>query len=71
MNNNIDDGVTIFKKFEAMIEADTPLEEKKNFQKYPFQELVLTQLYPRIDINVSKGMNHLLKCPFCVHPKSS
>ncbi|GAA5860389.1 hypothetical protein JCM1840_000243 [Sporobolomyces johnsonii] len=32
------------------------------------QDLTIQYTYPRIDTEVSRKLNHLLKAPFCVHP---
>ncbi|MEW5303546.1 MAG: hypothetical protein WDW36_006227 [Sanguina aurantia] len=33
-------------------------------------DIIFAHLYPRLDVEVSRKMNHLLKAPFCVHPKT-
>lgn len=43
---------------------------KSKRRSYYIQEVKLQHCFPRLDANVTRGFNHLLKLPFCIHPKT-
>ncbi|XP_065655655.1 DNA primase small subunit isoform X2 [Hydra vulgaris] len=63
-NHEILSTVEKWKKLENLV-----LDKSFN-NKHTLEEIMFQYVYPRLDINVTKGLNHLLKSPFCVHPKT-
>lgn len=55
---------------QARKKGDFVPSEVQGDSKRFLMQFVFAYAYPKLDVNVSTGTNHLLKSPFCVHPKT-
>lgn len=57
--------VTSRERYKAIVPPNYKLKDKL---QGALEDIIIQYTYPRIDTEVSKKLNHLLKAPFCVHP---
>lgn len=67
---DVTESKTVWDLVKRFVQANRNEKSMQRKMKFLLEEIQMSLICPRLDINVSKGANHLLKAPFCVHPKT-
>ncbi|XP_044732942.1 DNA primase small subunit isoform X2 [Chrysoperla carnea] len=65
-----DNSVDRWNAFSSLVDYYSQKGMLKFYMQHIREEMKIFYAFPRIDENVSKTLKHLLKSPFCVHPKT-
>ena len=64
------DGVAAWKYIKTKVFDAAKRHSKRGWFVERLQEVVIAYVWPRIDFNVTKAVNHLIKSPLVAHPKT-
>ncbi|XP_074602038.1 DNA primase small subunit [Brevipalpus obovatus] len=59
-----------WRQYLRIVESFIKSKKFKTSVHHLISEIKLQMCFPRLDAHVSRGINHLLKAPFCIHPKT-
>lgn len=68
--SSMDKWSDIDSQFTIMLSSLKPPKKKEMLARLKEwkEDMIIATLYPKLDVEVTKQVNHLLKSPFCIHP---